>query len=91
MDNTRHLVIVGQVQGVGYRYAMNREAARLGIRGWVRNRSNGSVEAVVQGSPEAVAAMMAWARHGPPAARFERIEVEPDEGTFEDFQTRATQ
>jgi acylphosphatase len=89
-SHTRHLVVVGRVQGVGYRLAMGRKARELGVRGWVRNRKDGSVEAVVQGSPAAVAAIMAWARHGPPPARVDRIEVEPAEGSYEGFETRAT-
>jgi acylphosphatase len=63
------LRIVGIVQGVGYRYALQREAARLGLIGWVRNRADGSVESVAQGSAEALEALAAWARRGPPAAR----------------------
>jgi len=74
---TRHLVIVGRVQGVGYRQSLHRKASALGIRGWVRNHLDGSVEAVVQGTPEAVAAVMAWARHGPRTANVERVDVEP--------------
>jgi acylphosphatase len=89
-NHTRHFVIVGRVQGVGFRYAMMRKAADLGICGWVRNRSDGAVEAVVQGSPDAVARMMAWARHGPRAAEVERVEVEPGEGEFDRFEMRPT-
>jgi len=90
MHSTRHLIIVGHVQGVGFRYAMARKAARLDIRGWVRNRSDGNVEAVIQGTPEAVAEIMAWARHGPSTARVDRIEVEPDEGVYAEFRTLAS-
>lgn len=90
MQIARQLTIVGQVQGVGYRYAMSRKAAALGICGWVRNRIDGNVEALIQGSPDAVAAMMVWARHGPSAARVERIEVEPAAGEYDDFRTLPT-
>ena len=89
--HARHLVVVGRVQGVGFRFGMNRKAAQLGIRGWVRNRRDGSVEAVIHGTPEAVAAMIAWARHGPRSAVVERVEVEPDEGEFATFETRPTE
>lgn len=89
--HTRHLVIVGSVQGVGFRYAMGRKAREFGVTGWVRNRSDGSVEAVVQGNPEAVARIVAWARDGPPQAVVDRVEVEPDEGTFERFETRPSE
>ena len=88
---TRHLVIVGRVQGVGFRMAMQRKAAQFGIRGWVRNRHDGRVEAVIQGAPEAMAQMMVWARHGPRQAEVERIEVEPDEGAFTAFEMRPTE
>jgi acylphosphatase len=90
-DLTRHLVIVGAVQGVGFRYGMQREAARLGVRGWARNRLDGTVEALIQGSPDAVAQMIAWARHGPRAARVERVEVEPAHGAFAAFEMLPTQ
>lgn len=85
---TRRLVIVGRVQGVGYRQSMYRKALSLDVRGWVRNRFDGSVEAVVQGSSDAVAAVMAWARHGPRTAGVERVDVEPDEGSFTTFEVR---
>ncbi len=63
------LHVNGLVQGVGYRESMRREAARLGVTGWVRNRHDGSVEAQVDGSPEALRALIEWARRGPRAAR----------------------
>ncbi|HRH74481.1 acylphosphatase [Zoogloea sp.] len=65
----RLLRIRGLVQGVGYRNALQSEATRLKLSGWVRNRSDGSVEALVAGSMEALETLIAWARRGPPAAR----------------------
>jgi acylphosphatase len=88
---TRQLMIVGRVQGVGFRFAMARKAAELGIRGWVRNRHDGRVEALIQGTPEALALMLAWARHGPRHAQVERVEVEPSEGAFTAFETLPTE
>ena len=74
---TIHLLISGQVQGVGFRDALQREAERLGLRGWVRNRRAGEVEALAQGPAQAVAALVDWARRGPPAARVEGVECGP--------------
>jgi acylphosphatase len=70
---TRILRISGRVQGVGFRYALSDEARRLGLAGWVRNRADGSVEALVQGEAQAVEALLAWARVGPPAARVAQV------------------
>jgi acylphosphatase len=72
----RRLRIHGQVQGVGFRWAMTREAARLGASGWVRNRYDGTVEALVSGDDTTVARLIAWARTGPDGADVSRVEVE---------------
>ena len=73
------LVITGRVQGVGYRAWAIATARRLGLRGWVRNRSDGAVEALVAGPAEAVAAMLAACRRGPAAARVVAVEVSDGE------------
>jgi acylphosphatase len=72
-----HLLISGRVQGVGFRWAMCAAALERGARGWVRNRRDGRVEAVVDGDAATVAAMLAWAQRGPRAARVDRVESRP--------------
>ena len=69
----RHLTIFGRVQGVGFRWALSAQPRALGLGGWVRNRRNGSVEALVSGPPDAVEALSEWARHGPPGAQVEGV------------------
>jgi len=69
----------GFVQGVGFRFALVREAESRGVAGWVRNRSDGAVEAVFEGSPEAVDSMIRSSRHGPRGARVERVQVYEEE------------
>ena len=91
MSTTRHLKISGRVQGVGFRYSMRVEARRLGVTGWVRNRHDGSVEAVAQGPAEAVEALLEWSRHGPPGARVTDVQVGTGEGDYTDFELRPTQ
>jgi acylphosphatase len=70
----RRLRIEGRVHGVGYREWLMREAERLGLSGWVRNRGDGSVEAVVAGQEPAVQALLSACRRGPRLARVDRIE-----------------
>ena len=69
MKARAHLVISGRVQGVCYRLYARDEALRLDLKGWVRNRPDGSVEAVAEGEAENVAAFAEWCRNGPPMAR----------------------
>jgi len=83
-----HLQIRGTVQGVGYRWAMAQAARRLGVAGWVRNRHDGSVEAMVAGPQASVDALVAWARRGPDSARVSGVEVSPGEGVFTAFEER---
>jgi acylphosphatase len=88
MSEVRHLVIRGRVQGVAYRASMAREAQMLGVTGWVRNRADGSVEAMVAGTAEQIAAIMNWARRGPPHALVEHVAVELGDGTYSGFEQR---
>ena len=71
----RRLRLHGRVQGVGFRDALVDAAVLAGVDGWVRNRRDGSVEAWVQGSDEAVARAVSWARRGPRLARVDRLDV----------------
>jgi acylphosphatase len=87
---TRRLQIRGRVQGVWFRESMRVEAERLGVTGWVRNRMDGSVEAVVQGGREAVDAMTTWARRGPQDAHVTDVDVSDATGDYTRFEKRAT-
>jgi acylphosphatase len=79
----RRVRIHGRVQGVFFRNWTSDKARSLGLRGWVRNRRDGSVELLAFGKDEAVEALIAACRTGPPAARVERIEVEAAQGEGE--------
>jgi acylphosphatase len=89
----KHLRISGRVQGVGFRYSMLEEAERLGATGWVRNRRDGTVEAVVDGTQDAVDAILAWARRGPrgAGASVTGVEIAEIPGSFERFDVRPTE
>ena len=76
MKVARRYVIVGRVQGVGFRWFAHDAAAREGLHGWVRNLANGSVEVVVEGDAESVERLEIAVRRGPPSARVERFDVE---------------
>jgi acylphosphatase len=86
MSEVRHLVITGYVQGIGYRYSMVMAAQRVGVTGWVRNRRDGSVEAMVAGGAEAVATIIDWSRRGPAGAEVTHVAVELGSGDFASFE-----
>ena len=88
----RQVVVHGRVQGVGFRYAALEVAQAAGVTGWVRNRRDGTVEALVQGNGAAVDAVVAWCRRGPPAARVTDVDVAeaPPEASYATFELRAT-
>lgn len=91
MAVTKHLTVSGLVQGVGFRMYMQRKARELGVTGWVRNRRDGGVEAVIQGSAEAVEALIAWARRGPPSAVVAEVRIAEGTGEYVAFETRPTE
>jgi acylphosphatase len=75
----RRVTIHGRVQGVWFRDTTRHEARERGVAGWVRNRSDGAVEAWFEGAPDAVGAVVAWCHEGPPRARVERVDVEEEQ------------
>jgi acylphosphatase len=87
-DHVRvHVIVTGRVQGVAFRADARWAAGRAGVAGWVRNRPDGSVEAVVEGARVAVEQMLAWFRQGSALARVDAVtcEWEPYSGEFRDF------
>ncbi len=89
-DAVLRLEIRGRVQGVGFRWAMVEQARLLGVRGWVRNRRDGSVEAAVAGPPDAVDRMVAWARRGPRSAVVATVDIFAGDGDVVGFDQRPT-
>jgi len=88
MEKVRaHVMIDGRVQGVFFRHHTRETAFHLGVKGWVRNRRDGSVEAVFEGDKESVHRMIEWCHQGPPAARVTKVHQAWEEytGEFEDF------
>jgi len=88
VDNIRtHLIIQGRVQGVWFRDSTRREAAGLGLCGWVKNRFDGSVEIVAEGPREQVEKLVEWSHHGPPTARVTGVNEIREEftGEFDSF------
>ena len=89
-STVRRLVVTGRVQGVGFRFAFADEARARNLTGWVRNRADGSVEAIVAGAAADVEAIIAWAHHGPPAARVSDVRVDAESGQFAGFDIAPT-
>jgi len=81
-------LVKGKVQGVGYRYTVERYAVEHGLRGWVRNNEDGSVEAVIQGTPDELKATIEMLNVGSPLSKVESIAVDwrTPESRYEDFQ-----
>ena len=77
------LIIEGRVQGVWFRDSTRRQAVRLGVSGWVRNRPDGTVEVLAKGPEDQVQKLVAWCHHGPTAARVSHVHEYPDAGVGE--------
>ena len=87
-DQSRvRLRIDGRVQGVFFRYCTVEEAGRLGLRGWVRNCPDGSVEVVAEGPRQTIEDLIRWCHHGPPGAHVLNVQIQREEykGEFENF------
>lgn len=86
----RHYHVFGRVQGVWYRGTTRDQARQLGLRGWVRNCEDGSVESIACGTAEALAAFKSWLEQGPPSARVDRVEEKdaPEPLQTDDFRIR---
>jgi acylphosphatase len=83
-ENVRaHVIISGRVQGVGFRYDTQWAAQGIGVQGWVRNRRDGTVEAVIEGDKERVERMLAWCRRGSALSCVEAVEVSWEDYTGE--------
>ncbi|OAB60105.1 hypothetical protein AY600_10945 [Phormidium willei BDU 130791] len=81
------VMISGRVQGVGFRYSTQQQALQLGVSGWVRNRRNGTVEALFEGDPTRVQDAVAWCHQGPAAAQIQTVETYRDNPQqFSDFE-----
>jgi len=92
MTIARLLRISGRVQGVGFRFYMQRKAAETGVFGWVRNRLDGTVEAMIEGSPDVVEQMIGWARRGPSSAAVSDLRItETAPQGFAEFEARPTE
>ena len=70
-----HVLIVGLVQGVGFRYSTQQQAKIIGVSGWVRNTNEGSVEAVAEGTPEQIIQFLKWCGQGPRSAKVDEVKV----------------
>jgi acylphosphatase len=90
MASAIHIMISGDVQGVFFRAGAQDEARRLGLKGWVRNTPDGSVEVMAEGSRAALEELLEWCAHGPAGAAVSRIKEEwlQASGEFRDFKVR---
>ncbi|MBS7616561.1 acylphosphatase [Candidatus Bathyarchaeota archaeon] len=90
MNVRAHVFVNGRVQGVFFRYETRREARKHGVKGWVRNLSDGRVEAVFEGEEETVKKLIDFCKSGPPGAKVVKVDVKWEDyaGEFKDFEIR---
>jgi acylphosphatase len=91
LNIAKHLIISGRVQGVGFRNYIELKARQFHLTGWVRNRSDGSVEAMIHGTPDNVDALIVRAHRGPPQATVTSVTVSDGSGSYATFVTRPTE
>jgi acylphosphatase len=86
-----HLRVRGKVQGVFFRTSATEQARNLGLTGWIRNRFDGSIEVLAEGSPESISIMRSWCSHGPPGANVRNVEETKATATgeFVEFRVRS--
>jgi len=77
IEKAYYFRVTGRVQGVSYRYFASKMAAELGIKGWIRNLPDGSVEGVAEGEEDVLKRFLSWCKEGPPLANVEEIEIKP--------------
>jgi len=85
-----HVIISGDVQGIGFRFETRIKARNRGLTGWIRNLSDGKVEAVFEGEEDKIKEIIEWCKKGPTFARVDNVKIEFSEckGEFESFETR---
>lgn len=90
MQFTKRIQLYGRVQGVFFRESLSMKARELCLTGWVRNRSDGSLESVLQGDESAVVAAIEWAKCGPELARVDQLDISEGTGDYTGFQRLPT-
>ena len=90
MDAKFHVLISGRVQGVFFRLSTKQKAEQLGLKGWVRNKPDGNVEAIFEGPEEIINEVIEWCHRGPPLSKVTNVEIKKQKTTnaFEDFSIR---
>lgn len=91
-DARAHLIVSGRVQGVFFRYETQKTAVDLGLKGWVRNRTDGSVELLAEGDKKKIEQLIAWCWQGPSMAKVDNVEVDwqAPTGEYHEFKVART-